>query len=51
MYFKLSASTFVRLSAFDNDKRIDKVGGRLLPGSFATTDADLQKRRIVNMTQ
>jgi hypothetical protein len=36
---------FVRLSAFDNDKRIDKIGGHLLPGSFATTDADLQKCR------
>lgn len=36
---------FVRLSAFDNDKRIDKIGGRLLPGSFATTDSDLQNCR------
>ena len=36
---------FVRLSAFDNDKRIDKIGGCFLPGSFATTDVDLQKCR------
>ena len=31
---------FVRLSAFDDDKRIDKVNKRLRPGSFTTTEDD-----------
>ena len=31
---------FVRLSAFDNDKRIDKVNKCLRPGSFTTTFKD-----------
>jgi len=31
---------FVRLSAFDNDRRVDKINKCLLPGSFATTDKD-----------
>lgn len=32
--------TFVRLSAFDNDRRIDKTNKRLLPGSFTTMEDD-----------
>lgn len=31
---------FTRLSAYYDDKRIDKVNKRLLPGSFTTTHAD-----------
>lgn len=31
---------FVRLSAFDDDKRIDKVNNSLRPGSFTTTMED-----------
>jgi hypothetical protein len=31
---------FVRLSHYEDDKRIDKVAKRLLPGSFATTYED-----------
>jgi hypothetical protein len=31
---------FVRLSAFDNDRRIDKINKRLLPGSFTTMADD-----------
>ena len=32
--------TFVRLSAFEDDKRIDKVNKSLRPGSFTTTQID-----------
>lgn len=31
---------FVRLSAFEDDKRVDKVNKCLLPGSFTTTEDD-----------
>lgn len=31
---------FVRLSAFEDDRRIDNVNKKLLPGSFATTEKD-----------
>jgi hypothetical protein len=31
---------FVRLSAFDDDKRIDKINKCLRPGSFTTTEDD-----------
>lgn len=31
---------FVRLSAFDDDKRIDKINNCLRPGSFTTTEDD-----------
>lgn len=31
---------FVRLSAFEDDRRIDTVNKKLKPGSFATTEAD-----------
>lgn len=31
---------FVRLSAFDNDRRVDKINKRLLPGSYTTTSDD-----------
>lgn len=31
---------FVRLSAFDNDRRVDKINKCLLPGSFTTTLED-----------
>ncbi|CAN5291120.1 hypothetical protein BH09BAC2_BH09BAC2_03600 [soil metagenome] len=34
---------FVRLSAFDNDRRVDKENNCLLPGSFTTTQADYNK--------
>ena len=34
---------FVRLSAFDDDKRIDKINRCLRPGSFATTKEDYLK--------
>ncbi len=34
---------FVRLSAFDNDKRVDKVNGCLRAGSFTTTMEDYLK--------
>jgi hypothetical protein len=33
---------FVRLSAFENDKRIDKVNNCLLPGSYTTTIDDYE---------
>jgi hypothetical protein len=32
--------TFVRLSAYENDKRIDFIKKRLLDGSYATTEGD-----------
>jgi hypothetical protein len=31
---------FVRLSAFDDDKRIDKINKYLRPGSYTTTTED-----------
>lgn len=34
---------YVRLSAYEDDKRIDKKNNRLLPGSYATTKADYEK--------
>src|SRR6185436_7531479 len=34
---------FTRLSAFDNDRRIDKVNKCLRPGSFSTTQEDYLK--------
>lgn len=34
---------FVRLSAFENDKRVDKVNKLLLPGSYTTTKEDYLK--------
>jgi hypothetical protein len=34
------AEIFVRLSAFDDDKRVDKINKCLLPGSFTTTQND-----------
>ncbi len=34
---------FVRLSAFEDDIRIDKIGKRLLPGSYTTSAADALK--------
>lgn len=37
---------FVRLSAFDNDRRVDKINKCLLPGSFATTDKDCHDCRV-----
>jgi len=39
---------FVRLSAFDNDKRIDKTNQCLRPGSFTTTKEDYLKCRTTN---
>lgn len=37
---------FVRLSAFENDIRIDKQNHRLLPGSYATTSSDALRCKI-----
>ena len=39
---------FVRLSAFDNDRRIDKVNKCLRPGSFTTTFDDYLKCKSSN---
>lgn len=39
---------FVRLSAFENDFRIDKVNNCLLPGSFTTTASDALRCKIEN---
>jgi|SRR5690348_4021198 len=39
---------FVRLSAFENDFRIDKVNHCLLPGSFTTTASDALRCKIEN---
>lgn len=39
---------FVRLSAFDDDKRIDKVKGCLRPGSFTTTEYDYIECKFMN---
>ncbi|HOS47304.1 MAG TPA: hypothetical protein PLG57_01650 [Bacteroidia bacterium] len=39
---------FVRLSAFDNDRRIDKVNMCLRPGSFTTTMDDYLKCKASN---
>lgn len=39
---------FVRLSAFDEDKRIDKVNKRLRPGSFTTTEDDYHVCKFKN---
>ena len=36
-------SYFVRVSAFDDDKRIDKKNNYLLPGSYTTTKKDYEK--------
>ena len=39
---------FVRLSAFDDDKRIDKVNKCLRPGSFTTTEVDYVDCKLIN---
>lgn len=39
---------FVRLSAFDNDRRVDKINKFLLPGSFTTTMDDYVKCKTTN---
>jgi len=39
---------FVRLSAFDNDRRIDKINKCLRPGSFTTTIEDHLKCKATN---
>ena len=39
---------FVRLSAFDDDKRIDKIKRYLRPGSFTTTKDDYLKCKDIN---
>lgn len=39
---------FVRLSAFEDDKRIDKKNGCLRPGSFTTTTDDYLKCKAIN---
>jgi hypothetical protein len=40
--------TFVRLSAFDDDKRVDKVNKCLRPGSYTTTMDDYLKCKGTN---
>jgi hypothetical protein len=40
---------FVRLSAFDNDKRVDKENKCLRPGSFTTTEDDYIKCKYLNL--
>jgi hypothetical protein len=39
---------FVRLSAFDDDKRVDKVSKCLRPGSYTTTNDDYLKCKSTN---
>lgn len=39
---------FVRLSAFDDDKRIDKMNKCLRPGSFTTTEVDYRICKMNN---
>lgn len=39
---------FVRLSAFEDDIRIDKINRRLRPGSYTTTSSDALKCKIEN---
>jgi hypothetical protein len=39
---------FVRLSAFDDDKRVDKVNKCLRPGSYTTTMDDYLKCKVTN---
>jgi hypothetical protein len=40
--------TFVRLSAFDDDKRVDKINKRLRSGSYTTTMDDYLKCKSTN---
>ena len=39
---------FVRLSAFEDDKRIDKINKCLRPGSYTTTLVDYETCRSIN---
>lgn len=39
---------FARLSAFDNDRRVDKANKCLRAGSFTTTEEDYLKSKITN---
>lgn len=39
---------FVRLSAFSNDRRVDKINNCLLPGSYTTTTDDYLKCKTSN---
>ena len=39
---------FVRLSAFDNDRRVDKINMCLRPGSYTTTMKDYIKCKAIN---
>ena len=39
---------FVRLSAFEDDKRIDKINKCLRPGSYTTTEDDYLKCKVSN---
>ena len=39
---------FVRLSAFDNDRRVDKINMYLRPGSYTTTMEDYIKCKTIN---
>ena len=40
LYFADGQSYYIRLSAFNDDIRIDKINKRLFPGSYATTYQD-----------
>lgn len=40
--------TFVRLSAFENDRRIDKKNNCLLPGSYTTTEKDYEIGKLIH---
>lgn len=46
--FASGEELFVRLSAFENDKRIDRIKGCLLPGSYTTTNQDYKKCKEVS---
>jgi hypothetical protein len=49
IYFADGKSYYIRLSAFDDDKRIDKINKRLLPGSYATTYEDYLKLKDLKL--
>ncbi len=41
--FANGTDKYVRLSAYADDIRVDKVNGKLLPGSYSTTEGDYQE--------
>lgn len=42
------SDVFVRLSAYENDRRVDALNKRLIPGTYATTDADYRDCVLYN---